>query len=594
MSDNQAAATPYRDATLPIDARVDDLLQRMTIREKVGQMFHNMIIMGADASLAEANPVFNLDSTEHSVATKLMTHFNLLGPVTDVAETATWYNNLQTRARATRLGIPITLSTDPRNHFNQNIGTSSRAGALSQWPETLGFAALRSPELVRRFADIARQEYVALGLRCALHPQIDLATEYRWARINGTFGEDADLSAELVKAYIQGFQGTSLGTSSVSTMVKHFPGGGPLLNGEDSHFTYGRKQVYPGNNFDYHLRPFIAAIETGASQIMPSYGMPVGLDCEEVAFAFNRAMITNLLRRRLNFQGVICTDWGLITDAVIQGQDMPARAWGCEHLSELERVQKLLDAGCDQFGGESRTDLLLHLVEQGIVPESRIDESVRRLLREKFVLGLFENPFVDVDEAVKVVGDAVFVSEAFDAQMKSMTLLTNHDDILPLQASRKQKVYLENIRASAAEQEGIEVVKDLKEADVAIIRLQAPFEPRPGGFESMFHAGSLNFTEETRLRVAELRAHVPTIVDIYLDRPAVLTPILESASAVLVNYGTSDDGLMKVITGQVGPQGKLPFDLPSSMEAVEKSHSDVPYNTENPLFRFGHGLEYSR
>ncbi|KAF7546262.1 hypothetical protein G7Z17_g8562 [Cylindrodendrum hubeiense] len=593
MSDNPGTDAAYRDASLSIDSRVDDLLKRMTIQEKVGQMFHNMMVMGPGSSLAEADPVFNLESTEYSVGTRLMTHFNLLGPVIDVEATATWYNNLQTRAKATRLGIPITLSSDPRNHFNQNIGTSSRAGALSQWPETLGFAALRSPELVRRFADIARQEYVALGLRCALHPQIDLATEYRWARINGTFGEDADLTAELVKAYIQGFQGDSLGISSVSTMVKHFPGGGPLLDGEDSHFTYGRKQVYPGKNFDYHLRPFIAAIETGASQIMPSYGMPVGLDCEEVAFAFNRAMITDLLRRKLKFQGIICTDWGLITDAVIRGQDMPARAWGCEDLSEPDRVLKLLDAGCDQFGGESCTDLVLDLVEKGKLPESRIDESVRRILQEKFTLGLFDNPFVQVDEAVKIVGSSAFLAEAVDAQMKSMTLLTNHDGILPLDASKKQKIYLENITASAAEQQGLEVVKDVREADVAIIRLQAPYEPRPGGFESMFHAGSLNFTEETRLRVAELRAHVPVIVDIYLDRPVVLGPILESATAVLVNYGTSDEGVIKVITGQVGPQGKLPFDLPSSMEAVQKSHSDVAFDTKDPLFRFGHGLEYS-
>lgn len=465
---------------------------------------------------------------------------------------------------------------------------------LSQWPETLGFAALRSVELVRRFADVARREYVALGLRCALHPQIDLATEYRWARINGTFGEDANLTSELVKAYIQGFQGDALGPMSVSTMVKHFPGGGPLLDGEDSHFTYGRKQVYPGDHFDYHLRPFIAAIETGASQIMPAYGMPTGLECEEVAFAFNRAIITDLLRKKLKFEGTVCTDWGLITDAVILGQDMPARAWGCEGLSELERVQKLLDAGCDQFGGESRTELVIRLVEEGSVPESRLDESVRRILREKFLLGLFEKPFVDVKEALDVVGNAKFLEEAFDAQMKSITLLTNNRDILPIDASKRQKVYLEKLDSSIVEKYGFYIVQSPEEADIAIIRLQAPFEPRQGGFEAMFHAGSLEFPEEAKLKIASLCAKVPTIIDVYLDRPVVLAPVLEAAAAAVVNYGSSDDALMQVLTGHVKPQGKLPFDLPSSLEAVARSRSDVPYDTEEPLLRFGHALEYSR
>jgi beta-glucosidase len=582
----------YKDASLPIDARVDRLLKQMTVQEKVGQMFHNMVVQGPNASLAEANPRFGLEGTKHSVCSRMMTHFNLVGPVLDVETTAKWYNNLQTLALSTRLGIPITLSSDPRNHFNQNIGTSSRAGALSQWPETLGFAALRSPDLVLRFADVARQEYVALGLRCALHPQIDLATEYRWARINGTFGEDADLTSELVKAYVRGFQGEALGPSSVSTMVKHFPGGGPLLDGEESHFTYGRKQVYPGNHFEYHLRPFVAAIETGASQIMPAYGMPTGLDCEEVAFAFNRAMITDLLRKKLKFEGTICTDWGLITDAVILGQDMPARAWGCEDLSELDRVQKLLDAGCDQFGGESCTELVIQLIESGRVPENRLDESVRRILKEKFILGLFDNPFIDVEEAVKVVGNPTFLAEAFDAQMKSITLLINKDHILPIKVSKYRKVYLENLTRSAAEEQGLEVVHNAEEADIAIIRLQAPFEPRLGGFEAMFHAGSLEFSEESKSKIIKLCAKVPTIIDVYLDRPVVLTPVLEAA-AVVVNYGSNDDALMEVLTGQVGPQGKLPFDLPSSLEAVAKSRSDVPYDTEKPLLKFGHGLEYS-
>lgn len=171
-------------------------------------------------------------------------------------------------------------------------------------------AAIGDPALVEQFADIARQEYLAVGLRVALHPQIDLATEPRWCRIGGTFGEDADLTARLVTAYIRGFQTEHLGPASVATMIKHFPGGGPQLDGEDPHFAYGREQVYPGGHFDYHLRPFRAAIAAGGSQMMPYYGMPIGTPYEEVGFGFNRGVITGLLREQLGFDGIVCTDWG--------------------------------------------------------------------------------------------------------------------------------------------------------------------------------------------------------------------------------------------------------------------------------------------
>jgi beta-glucosidase len=274
---------PYRDASLPIEERVEDLIGRMTLAEKAGQLFHKIILIGPDGTLSQANPLFNLAGTEELVGKRLLTHFNLLGPISDVCLTVQWFNRLQERALQTRLGIPITLSTDPRHHFTDHVGTSALAGVFSQWPEPPGFAALRSPESVELFADIARQEYRAVGFCCALHPQIDLATEPRWARINGTFGEDADLSAELVTAYIRGFQGAQVGPQSVSTITKHFLGCGPVKNGEEPHFAYGREQVYPGNNLEYHLRPFKAAIAAGGTQMMPSYGMPMGRNMIKLA-----------------------------------------------------------------------------------------------------------------------------------------------------------------------------------------------------------------------------------------------------------------------------------------------------------------------
>jgi beta-glucosidase len=587
-SNTQEAREDYKNSMLGIDQRVNDLLDRMTLAEKAGMLFQTMIIVGS-GDLSEPNATFRVNSAEHMIKTQLLTHFNVVRAADDAKTLAEWHNRLQQMASGTRLGVPITLSTDPRNHFTENVGTAAAAGAFSRWPETLGFAAIGSAELVQNFADFARQEYLAVGLRLALHPQIDLATEPRWARINGGFGEDADLTSRLVQAYIRGFQRDQLGEDSVSTMTKHFPGGGPQKDGEDPHFAYGREQVYPGDNFDYHLEPFRAAIAAGAAQIMPYYGLPIGTAYEEVAFGFNKGIITDLLRGELGFNGIVCTDWGLVTDSTIMGQPMPARAWGVEHLDELSRVEMILNAGCDQLGGEARPELVVQLVEQGRISEQRIDVSVRRLLREKFVLGLFDDPYVDPDHAAATVGKAEFLAAGADAQRRAYTLLTNNDQILPLRKGRR--LYVEGVSDDVASRYG-EVVGDPADADVALLRLKAPYEPRPGGFEANFHAGSLEFPAPERDHHAEICAAVPTIVDVYLDRPAVLTDLVRDAAAVLGSYGSSDDAFLDVVFGDAQPEGSLPFDLPRSMAAVEASRSDVPFDTMDPIFTFGHGLRY--
>ncbi|KAK0108695.1 hypothetical protein ONS95_003486 [Cadophora gregata] len=584
---------PYKDAGLPVDQRVEDLLSRMTLAEKAGQMFHTILMMGPGGHLqTEPNPLFDILPTETLLGNKHLTHFNLLGPVTNARDAAEWHNGLQHRALATRLGIPVTLSSDPRNHFTDNVLTGFTAGALSQWPETLGLAALRSTSLVEHFANVAREEYLALGLRAALHPQIDLATEPRWCRIGATFGEDADLSSELVAAYIRGFQGPELGPNSVATITKHFPGGGAQKDGEDPHFSYGREQVYPGDNMDYHIKPFRAAIAAGATQIMPYYGMPVDTEFEEAGFAFNKGIITGLLREKLGFTGVVVTDWGLITDANILGQHMPARAWGVESLSALERTKKIVDAGCDQFGGECCPELVIKGVEDGLIPESRIDASVRRILEVKFRLGLFEQPFVDVEDAVNVVGKESFRADGYDAQCRSITLLTNVNQILPLKVSNAMKVYVEGLDPALVIGRGLLLVNQPAEANIAILRLKAPHEARPGAYEAKFHRGSLEYPSREKARQARIYNMVPTVVDVYLDRPAIIPEIAASAAALMVSYGSSGAAFLDVVFGIASPEGKLPFDLPSSMKAVEESRSDMPYDTAHPTFRFGDGLLY--
>ncbi|WP_223627584.1 glycoside hydrolase family 3 protein [Microbacterium sp. EST19A] len=574
---------PWLDADLPVDERVQLLLDEMTVEEKAGLFFHTMIAIG---DLEEPNPIFATPSAREFLETKQMTHFNLLGAAPTGREIAAWQNALQRLAASTRLGIPVTLSTDPRHSFSENPGASILAGPFSQWPETLGLAATRDEALVERFADIARQEYTAVGLRVALHPQVDLATEPRWARQTATFGEDAELAGRLGAAYIRGFQGAAFGPGSVSTMTKHFPGGGPQKDGEDPHFPYGREQVYPGGQFELHLKPFEDALAAGTRQMMPYYGMPVGTEYEEVGFGFNKSVITGLLRERFGFDGLVCTDWGLISDSEIFGQPFPARAWGVEDLTPRERMKKVLDAGADQFGGEANPELLLALIADGEITEERIDVSARRILREKFELGLFENPFVDEDAADDIVGRAEFRAAGEDAQRASITVLTN-DGALPF--ARGLKLFVEGIDAEVAASFG-EVVATPADADLAVIRLQAPFEERETMFENFFHAGSLEFSADVVAHVREVAAAVPTVVDVLADRPPVLTPIADAAAAVTVNWGASGAALLDVLSGEVAAQGRLPFDLPRSMAAVEASRPDVPFDTADPLFRFGHGL----
>lgn len=582
-----AIERPWLDADLPIDERVELLLGEMTVEEKAGLFFQTMIAMGPDGALSDGDPAFGLPSTDEYVRERHMTHFNLLGVAPTAREIAQWHNRLQELAASTRLGIPVTISTDPRHSFTENPGTAMLSGPFSQWPDALGLAATRDEELVRTFGDIARQEYTAVGIRVALHPQVDLATEPRWARQLQTFGEDAELSARLGAAYIRGFQGDSVGAGSVSTMVKHFPGGGPQKDGEDPHFAYGREQVYPGDAFELHLKPFEAAFAAGVRQVMPYYGMPVGTQYEEVGFGFNKSVLTGLLRERFGFDGIVCTDWGLLTDSEIMGTPFPARAWGVEHLTPAERMAKTLDAGADQFGGERCTEILLQLVADGVVAEDRLDVSARRLLREKFLLGLFDDPYVDVDAADRIVGSPDFRAAGDAAQRAAITVLAATDAV-PFGPG--PKLYVEGIDADLAAQYG-QVVATPGEADVAVLRLQAPYEQRGSMFENFFHAGSLDFPDEVVAHVAEVAAAVPTVVDVFLDRPAILTPLVELGVTVTGNWGASSAALLDVLSGRAVARGRLPFDLPRSMAAVEASRPDVPFDTVDPLFRFGHGVD---
>ncbi len=606
------ALDTYEDWRRSPDARAADLIARMTVAEKAGAMMHGTAralgALGAQGAGTRydsaANRVLIAGAGVNSVITRLR------GSASDQA---TENNALQEIAESTRLGIPLTISSDPRNHFQEVLGASAKAGQFSQWPETLGFAALRDATLVRRFADIARREYRAVGIHETLSPQADLATEPRWSRIVGTFGEDAALAGRLIRAYVEGFQHGRRGVDSagVLVVVKHWVGYGAAKNGLDSHSSYGRYASLAEHDLEQHIVPFRGAFAAHVAGVMPTYsilegGTLDGRPLEQVGAGYSTQLLTDLLRKREGFRGVVLTDWGITNDCSkicrdgVPAGERPSWAhvampWGVEDIPKRERFVKAVEAGVDQFGGTEDAAVLVEAVRRGEIAERRLDESVRRILIQKFQLGLFENPYVDPPAAGRIAGNASFQAEATRAQARSLVLLENMGGILPL-GPRVKRVYLHRVDPSVATARGLVVVNDPAEADVAIVRADAPFETLHPGyiFGARQHEGDLGFRDGNADYeiIKRVSAIVPTIVTVYLDRPAILTAVRDRARALVANFGVSDAALLDALTGRASPEGRLPFDLPASMDDVEKQHPGRPFDTAHPLYRFGFGRRY--
>ncbi|MEO6528376.1 MAG: glycoside hydrolase family 3 N-terminal domain-containing protein [Gemmatimonadaceae bacterium] len=610
------ALEPYEDWRLAPAARARDLVARMTLEEKAGAMMHGTARGMGQMGGAGVGTGYDTAANRTLIAgARVNSMITRLGG--DPAMLAAQNDALQQIAEGTRLGIPLTISTDPRHHFQYVLGASVTAGQFSQWPEALGLAAIGDAALVRRFGDIARQEYRAVGIQMALSPQADLATEPRWARIPGTFGEDAALAGRMVRAYVEGFQRGTRGvdTGSVLTVVKHWVGYGAAKQGLDGHNHYGRYASISGSNLENHVKPFLGAFAANVAGVMPTYDILEGATwrgrpIEPVGAGFNKQILTDMLRGQYGFQGIVLTDWAVTNDCNekcrngVPAGERPSFAdvgmpWGVEALPKRARFVKAVRAGVDQFGGTEDAQMLVDAVRAGELTEVRLDASVRRVVLQKFALGLFENPYVDADVARSRVGTAAFRDAGLDAQRRALVLLENNGNLLPLKATGKSgalRVYVVGIDSAAVKRAGWTIATDPAQADVAVMRMQAPFETLHRGwvFGAMQHEGSLAFRDGDPA-LAELRrvsALVPTVVSVYLDRPAILTPLKTHARAIVANFGVSDDALLDVLAGKAKPQGKLPFALPSAMESVEAQRPDAAHDLASPLYPFGFGRTY--
>lgn len=599
------ALNPYEDWRLSPEVRAADLVAWMNLAEKAGAAVHGTAPI-AGGPLA-SGPAYD---TAAAAAIIQGQHVNSLITRMAIApaDFAAENNRLQTIAANTRLGIPLTISTDPRNHFQVLGGASVAASGFSQWPETLGFGALNDPALTRRFAALVRAEYRAVGIQMALSPQADLATEPRWSRINGTFGEDPARVSAQVKAYVQGMQGgdTGLKPGGVATVVKHWVGYGAQIDGYDGHNYYGRFTDFTKGGFDRHVAAFLGAFEAGATGIMPTYTIQKGLSLEgkpvePVSGGYNKQMLTDLLRGTHKFKGLILSDWAITNDCnescrtgnpPQQPKDI-ATPWGVEDLTQPQRFAKGMLAGIDQFGGVNDGLPLLAAVEQKLLPESRLTEAVTTIMTLKFEQGLFENPFVDPAAAASIVGRADVQAEGRAAQAKALVMLENRLGPAPLPAGGGKRLFIHGVDEAAARAAGFTIAATPDQADIALIRLKAPFQTLHPGFffGRMQHEGDLDFKENDPglALVRQAAAKVPVIVTIYLDRPAILANLKPHAATLIGEFGITDAALFDALTGKVAPSGKLPFELPATMAAVRAQSPALPHDSAAPLYPIGFG-----
>lgn len=683
----------YEDWRLSPEERAKDLASKLTIEQIAGLMLYSRHIAVSTSdnhfskafagtyegkSLEESDAkVTDLTDQQKEFLEKDNLRHVLLTVVDDTKTAVTWNNNIQTYSEKLGLGIPVNISTDPRHGANSDAEFNAGAGGdISKWPENLGLAATFDRELVRNFGNIAAKEYRSLGIATALSPQIDIATEPRWMRFDGTLGEDPILSRDLGEAYCDGFQtsygekeiSNGWGYDSVNAMVKHWPGGGSGESGRDAHYAYGKFAVYPGNNFDSHLIPFtegafkLKGKTKKASAVMPYYTISYNQDNkynENVGNSYSKYIISDLLRDKYKYDGVVCTDWSITADNHVMDAFISGKCWGVENLSVDERHYKALMAGVDQFGGNNEVEPVINAYKIGVKEhgeefmKARFEQSAVRLLLNMFRTGLFENPYVDLQEAQATVGNPQFMQEGYNAQLKSIVMLKNKNNILPIR--ERKKVYIPNriIKESKdwfgniipeREEEPVsksivekyfDVVDNPDEADFAIVFIKSPnsvgytkeegylpisLQYRPytaiyprktsiaGGdpLESSInrsYLGKTNYVSNESdldiiLETKKAMGDKPVIVSLNMSNPTIVGEFESKVDSIIVDFGVQTQALMEIITGKVNPSGLLPFNMPSNMETVEKQCEDVPHDMEvyvdeeNHSYSFAYGMNF--
>lgn len=684
----------YEDWRLPTDERAKDLARRLSIKQIAGLMLysgHQAVFSKKDSFSKAFDGTYDgktfdeadvkiTDLTDQQI--KFLSDDNLrhvlVTAVDDARTAAVWNNNLQAFVEGLGFGIPVNISTDPRHTTTANAEFNAGAGGdISKWPESLGLAATFSSEEVSKFGVIASKEYRALGIATALSPQVDIATDPRWMRFSGTLGEDPILARDLAEAYCNGFQTSyeeseledGWGYESVNAMVKHWPGGGSCEGGRDAHFAYGKYAVYPGDNFDDHLIPFtegafkLSGKTKQASAVMPYYTISYDIDKKyggNVGNSFSKYIIKDLLREKYNYDGVVCTDWVITKENNVIDGFISGKSWGVEKLSESERHYKALMAGVDQFGGNNEVLPILEAYEMGVKEfgekfmRERFEKSAVRLLLNIFRTGLFENPYVDPEESDRLVGSAEYMKAGYECQTKSLVMLKNKNQTLPIRERKKVYIPKRRLRESldwfgniipAREIEPLnkviieryfDIVEKAEEADFSIVFIESPktvgyskeegyipisLQYRPytainsrkvslaGGdpleqSNNRSYYGKTNYATNEEdldiiLETRSLMREKPVVVSINIANPTVLSEFEEKADAIVVDFGVQAQVILDVISGKHNPSGLLPFNMPKDMDTVEEQFEDVPHDMKcyqdelGNEYSFAYGLDFN-
>ena len=639
----------YEDWRLTPQERAADLASKLSKEEIAGLMLYSSHQAVPSAELTEDQKKFL--SKDHLRAV-------LITSVESPRTAAQWNNRMQAFIEGLDHGIPANTSSDPRHEAKATTEYNAGAGGhISQWPTSLGLAATFDPQLMYRFGEIASEEYRALGIATALSPQVDIATDPRWTRFSGTFGEDPLLATEMARAYCDAFQTTpdtrGWGMRSVNAMVKHWYGYGAQEGGRDSHFASGKYAVYPGNNLAEHKLSFIDGafkLEGGtemASAVMPIYSILWNQDPsgENVGGSYSQWLIQKQLREEAKFEGVVCTDWGITKDMKVLDSPMGGKPWGVESLTEAERHYKILQAGVDQYGGNNEIGPVLAAYDMWAKAQGeksarqRFEQSARRLLLNVFRVGLFEHPYLDPEASEKIVGNPQFMREGYEAQLKSVVMLKNHDNkTLPM--DKRYKVYvpkrhfpaIPGLWGGISEEKTVEpidlalvrkyyeVVEQPEQADFAICLIEEPStgfgysaaDVKRGGngyvpyslqyddykavdarsvsiaggdpmekFTNRSYKGKTvkAYNRDDMLMVSETKRAMgekPVIVILETGRPVVLSEIEPKADAILVSFNVQHQALLDIISGKNEPSALLPMQMPADMKTVEEQNEDVP------------------
>ncbi len=589
LNDN-GALDAYEDWRLSPEERAENLLSLMTAEQKAAQMVHLTLVTKKDSWFSKNNVGFALvyeyifepdaedEDEEKSDASG--------APLSSARNAAMRTNEIQELSEGSELGIPVIFSMD------------TEAGAAfvkdaTFLPDEINQGATGDAELVARLNQVLKEELMAVGVRMALSPDADLITDPRWGRNQECYSEDVETVEAMITAAVKALQGENgLDESSVMATVKHFPGAGAQTNGVD-----GSPLTISEDSLEMHLAGFKAAMEAGVAAVMP-YGYStvpyLGGDAVDNSADQSAVVMTDLLRGELGYEGIIQTDWGL-------------------------NFVGAANAGADVLGGAGVRSTA-QLVDG--VDEEKLTDACRRILIAKFQLGLFENPYVDEDAAETIVGSDEHKAVAKEAAAKSFTLVKYEnaaslegqsfivagelaDDVRCLNSGWTAKepveiagtTILEALQAKAGADNVTYLTSAGKvPADLSGVTAVVVVGEKSGTHDPAWGAATLEFPDEQVELINALdKAGANVVAVVVMNRAYVLTPVAEAADSVLVVYRPGvtcgAEAVADCLFGETAITGRLPFQIPASMEQVLAQREDLPKDIENPLYEYGFGID---